>query len=189
MSDIRLHTFRRSRNRNTYARLDASTSSAQEQERQHESPYDTTTTTLASGSRSGSPMPMRAPLQAAAAAAAVTSSRRKKARRRDEYGDGYSDEEATLLGESERDPGFEHNEEEDRTARAERAHDAASQVRAEVAIPSSPLYNLMRLCAISDRRLGKGQRTNLALFPYDRQVRKYIYASLTHRSRSRLETR
>jgi hypothetical protein len=150
MSDIRLHTFRRSRNRNTDAHLDSSTSSAQQQQqpqpqRQHESSYDTTnTTTLASGSGSGSPIPMRAPLQAAAAAVA-TSSRRKKGRRRDEYGDGDSDEEATLLCESERDPGFEHNEEESRTARGERAHDANSQVRAEVAIPSSPLYNLMRL--------------------------------------------
>ena len=86
-------------------------------------------------------MPMRAPLHAAAAAA-VTSSRRKKGRRRDEYGDGDSDEEVTLLGESERDPGFEHNEEEDRTARVERAPDPVSQVRAVLAIPSSPFYNL-----------------------------------------------
>ena len=105
-------------------------------------------------------MPMRAPLQAAAAAAAVTSSRRNKGRRRDEYGDGDSDEEATLLGESERDPGFEHNEEESRrTARSERAHDAASQVRAEVVIPSSPLYNLMWLApsAIDVSERVKGQ--------------------------------
>jgi hypothetical protein len=84
---------------------------------------------------------MRAPLHAAAAAA-VTSSRRKKGRRRDEYGDGDSDEEARLLGESERDPGFEHSEEEDRIARVERAHDAASQVRAELAVLSSAIYHL-----------------------------------------------
>ena len=95
-------------------------------------------------------MPMRTPLHAAAAAA-VTSSRRKKGRRRDEYGDGDSDEEVTLLGASERDPGFEHIEEEDRSARVERAHDAAPQVRAELAIPSSPNYNL--LCGLRHQRL------------------------------------
>ena len=101
---------------------------------------------------------MRAPLQAAAAAV-VTSSRRKKGRRRDEYGDGDSDEEATLLGGAEHDPGFEHNEDESRTTRAERAHDAASQVRVEMAIPSPPLYNLMRLAlsAIDVSERVKGQ--------------------------------
>lgn len=165
MSDIRLHTFRRSRNRNTHARLDSSPSSAQQQQqRQHESSYnDNNTTTLASGSRSGSPMPMR-PLHAAAAAS-VTTSRRKKGRRRDEYGDGDSDEEATLLGESERDPGFEHNEEEVRTTRAERAPDAASQVRSEMAIPSSPPYNFMRfvLSAVDVSERVKGQISHCSL--------------------------
>ena len=108
---------------------------------------------------------MRTPLHAAAAAVA-TSSRRKKGRRRDEYGDGDSDEEATLLGESERDPGFEHNEgERDRTARAERAQDAASQVRPEMVIPSSPPYNLMRLVlsAVDVLERVKGQISHCSL--------------------------
>ena len=85
---------------------------------------------------------------AAAAAAAASSSsssfsssRRNKGRRRNEYGDGEPEEEATLLGEGERDPGFLHDdgeeegEEEVRPIRVERAHDAASQVRARGALP------------------------------------------------------
>ena len=141
MSDIRLHTLRSSRNRNTYARLDSN--SAQHQPL-HEPPSATTTTptnTFASGSGSGSPMPMRASLNAAAASAVASSSRRKKGRRRHEYGEGEPEEEATLLGDSEHDPGFLPDDEEDRPIRAERAHDAASQVRARVATPSLPPYD------------------------------------------------
>jgi hypothetical protein len=135
MSDIRLHTLRSSRNRNTYARLDSN--SAQHQPL-HEPPSATTTTTtntFASGSGSGSPMPMRASLNAAAASAVASSSRRKKGRRRHEYGEGEPEEEATLLGDSEHDPGFLPDDEEDRPIRAERAHDVASQVRTRVATP------------------------------------------------------
>ncbi|KAI0275966.1 hypothetical protein BGY98DRAFT_1188077, partial [Russula aff. rugulosa BPL654] len=58
------------------------------------------------------------------------SARRKKGRRRNEYGDGEPEEEATLLGEAERDPGFLHDDEEDERDRPtgiERIHEAASQ--------------------------------------------------------------
>ncbi|KAI0286510.1 phospholipid-translocating P-type ATPase [Russula brevipes] len=129
MSDIRLHTLRTYRNRNGHAaRLDSSDSA------QHQRPNEPTSATgiLASGSRTGSPMPLRAPLNTTAAAAASSSSssfssaRRKKGRRRDDYGEGAPEEEATLLGEGERDPGFLHDE-DDRPASAKRAHDAASQ--------------------------------------------------------------
>lgn len=53
-------------------------------------------------------------------------------RRRNEYGDGEPEEEATLLGEGERDPGFLHDDEEEEgggPTRMERVHEAASQVR------------------------------------------------------------
>ncbi|KAH9993065.1 protein transporter [Russula vinacea] len=65
-------------------------------------------------------MPLRAPLLNTSTAAAVSSSsssfssaRRNKGRRRNEYGDGEPEEEATLLGEGERDPGFLHDDAED----------------------------------------------------------------------------
>jgi hypothetical protein len=95
-------------------------------------------------------------------------------RRRNEYGDGEPEEEATLLGEGERDPGFLHDDEEEeggRPAGGERVHEAASQVRVRVVIPC-PLLLTSRVCAFSDRRYGEGQRTDLGLFPYDHQVRR-----------------
>jgi hypothetical protein len=79
---------------------------------------------------------MHIPVQAAAASAASMSSRRKKGRWRDEYGDEEPDEEATLLGESERDPGFLHDDvDEDRPIGAESVHDAAPQVRTRLVNP------------------------------------------------------
>lgn len=53
-------------------------------------------------------------------------------RRRNEYGDGEPEEEATLLGESERDPGFLHDDEEEEGGRptgVERVHEAAASQR------------------------------------------------------------
>jgi hypothetical protein len=127
-------------------------------------------------------MPLRVPLNTITAAAAAsssssssfTSARRKMGRRRNEYGDGEPEEEATLLGEGERDPGFLHDDEEEEGGRptgVERIHEAASQVRVRVAIPC-PLVLTWGICAFSDRRCGEGQRTNLGLFPYDHQVRR-----------------
>ena len=135
MSDIRLHTLRRSsNNENNYTRLHPSADPSQPQyHRQHES-----TSALGSGSRPGLPMPLRTPLYAGTAAAVISSSssaRRKRGRRRDDYDDGEPEEEATLLGESERDPGFLHDE-EDRPIATERPHGSTSQVRAEMVIPS-----------------------------------------------------
>ncbi len=95
-------------------------------------------------------------------------------RRRNEYGDGEPEEEATLLGEGERDPGFLHDDEEEEGGRptgVERVHEAASQVRVRVVIPCVLLLT-SRICAFSDRRCGEGQRTDLGLFPYDHQVRR-----------------
>ncbi len=91
-------------------------------------------------------MPLRAPLNTTTAAAAASTSsssysisaRRKKGRRRNEYGDGEPEEEATLLGESERDPGFLHDDEEEDEGRPtviERVHEATPQVRVPVVIP------------------------------------------------------
>ncbi|KAH9002856.1 phospholipid-translocating P-type ATPase [Lactarius deliciosus] len=105
MSDIRLHTLRKSRNRNGYTRLDTF---QQQQD---------TTPSIASGSRPGSPM-----LSSFNAA----SSARRKGKRRNQYEDGEPEEEATLLGEGERDTGFLHDEEGGSSA-AERASDTTSQ--------------------------------------------------------------
>ena len=68
-------------------------------------------------------------------------------RRRNEYGDGEPAEEAMLLGEGERDPGFLHDDEEEggRLTGVEREHEAASQVRLRVAIPC-PLIDFADLC-------------------------------------------
>lgn len=74
---------------------------------------------------------------AASSSSTFTSARRKKGRRRDEYGDGEPEEEATLLGEGERDSGFLHDDEEEvggRPTGIERVHEAASQVRVQVAL-------------------------------------------------------
>ncbi|KAF8272734.1 aminophospholipid-transporting P-type ATPase [Lactarius quietus] len=90
MSDIRLHTFRTTRNRNGYTRLDTF---QQQQD---------TTPSIASGSRPDSPM---------LSSFNATSSARRKGKRRNQYGEGEPEEEATLLGEGEHDPGF-HDEEE-----------------------------------------------------------------------------
>ena len=116
-------------------------------------------------------MPMHIPVQAAAASAAsMSSSRRKKGRWRDEYGDEEPDEEATLLGESERDPGFFHDDvDEDRPMGAGRVHDAAPQVRTRLV---NPILMTSRGLGVSDQRFGEGQRTNPGPFPYDLQVRK-----------------
>jgi hypothetical protein len=80
---------------------------------------------------------MHIPVQAAAASAAsMSSSRRKKGRWRDEYGDVEPDEEATLLGENERDPGFLHDDvDEGMQIGAEGVHDAAPQVRTRLVNP------------------------------------------------------
>ena len=67
---------------------------------------------------------------------------------RNEYGDGEPEEEATLLGEGERDPDFLHDDEEEEGGRltgVEREHEAASQVRVRVAIPC-PLIDFADLC-------------------------------------------
>jgi hypothetical protein len=118
MSDIRLHTLRKFRNRNGYERLDHSQPQQQ----------DTTTATPsapAPGLRLDS-SPMRAPLNSA------SSARRnyERGRRRNQYGEGEPEEEATLLGEGERDSGF-HNDEDDGPVVAERASDTNSQVRSD----------------------------------------------------------
>jgi len=113
MSDIRLHTLRKSRNRNGYTRLDT-----------FEQQQDTTPS-IASGSRPDSPM---------LASFNAASSARRKGKRRNQYGEGEPDEEATLLGEGERDPGFLHDEEGGSTA-VERASDTTSQVRSSVYLP------------------------------------------------------
>lgn len=105
MSDIRLHTFRTSRNRNGYTRLDTF------QQRQD------TTPSIASGSGPDSPM---------FSSFNATSSARRKGRRRNQYGEGELEEEATLLGEGDHDPGFLHDEEGGSTA-VERASDTTSQ--------------------------------------------------------------
>ena len=88
-------------------------------------------------------MPINTTTAAAAAAASSSSSaRRKKGRRRNEYGDGEPEEEATLLGEGERDPGFLHDDEEEEgggPSAVERAYETASQVRMRVANPPCPL--------------------------------------------------
>ncbi|KAI0261943.1 hypothetical protein BC834DRAFT_829493 [Gloeopeniophorella convolvens] len=104
MSDIRLHSIRK--NRNGYARLNNSDQD--------------TATAHASGSRPGSPM--RTTVNAAASA------RRNygKGRRRNQYGEGEPEEEATLLGDGEREGSFSHDEEESQP-RVERASDTASQ--------------------------------------------------------------
>jgi hypothetical protein len=130
MSDIRLHTFPTSRNRNGYARLDPT-----DQPRPRET-TTTATTPLVSVSRSGSPMPLRAVTVTAAASSSFTSARRKKGRRRDEYSDAEPEEEATLLGEGERDPEFLHDDGA-RPASAERAHNVTLQVRPRVSTCSS----------------------------------------------------
>src|SRR5580692_3805263 len=110
MSDIRLHTFRTSRNRNGYTRL----------EQQQDS-----TPSIASGSRPG--LPMLSSFNAA-------SSSRRKGKRRNQYGEGEPEEEATLLGEDEHDPGFLHDEEGVSTS-VERASDTTSQVRSSSYLP------------------------------------------------------
>ena len=113
MSDIRLHTLRQSRNRNGYTRFDTF---QQQQD---------TTPSIASGSRSGSPM---------LSSFNATSSARRKGKRRNHYGEGEPEEEATLLGEGERDPDFLHDEEGGSTP-VERASDTTSQVRSSVFLP------------------------------------------------------
>ena len=168
MSDIRLHTFRNSRTRNGYPRHDDSS-------RQHPSASTSASANLASGSHAGSPMPTTTTAAAAAASSSFSSSRRNKGRRRNEYGDGEPEEEATLLGEGERDPGFLHDDGEDeeeeerggRPTRVERVQDAASQVCVRVVIPFAS-----RTRGFSDRRCGRDQRTNLGLCLYDHQVRR-----------------
>ena len=118
-------------------------------------------------------MPLRAPLNTTTATAAAsssssfTSARRKQGRRRNEYGDGEPEEEATLLGEGERDSGFLHDDEEEEGGRmtgVERVHEAASQVRERAAIPC-PVLLTLRVCGISDRHRVEGQRTDLGPFP------------------------
>jgi hypothetical protein len=169
MSDIRLHTFRNSRTRDGYPRHD-------DFSRQHPSASASASANLASGSHAGSPMPttIAAAAAATASSSSFSSSRRNKGRRRNEYGDGEPEEEATLLGESERDPGFLHDDGEEeqeelgsRPTRVERVHDAASQVCVRVVIPFAS-----RTCGFSDRRCGRDQRTNLGLCLYDHQVRR-----------------
>lgn len=124
MSDIRLHTLRRFRNRNGYALLDKSPQ------------QDNTITppTPSSGSRLDSSM--RTPLVTASSARMI----HERGRRRNQYDDGEPEEEVTLLGEGEPDPGFSHNEEDDRPAVAERASDALSQVSAQVSLVM-PLFD------------------------------------------------
>jgi hypothetical protein len=81
---------------------------------------------------------------AASSSSSFTSVRRKKGRRRNEYGDGEPEEEATLLGEGERDPGFLHDDEEEEgggsTGIERVVHETASQVRVWVAIPCPPYW-------------------------------------------------
>jgi hypothetical protein len=74
---------------------------------------------------------------AASSSSSFTSARRKMGRRRNEYGDGEPEEEATLLGEGERDPGFLHDDEGEEGGRptgVERVHEATSQVRVRVRV-------------------------------------------------------
>ena len=161
MSDIRLHTLRNSRTRDGFVRHDSSS-------RQHPS----ASANLASGSHSGSRMPVITTAAAAAAAvssssSSFSSSRRNKGRLRNEYGDGEPEEEATLLGEGERDPGFLHDddeeeEEEVRPIHAERAHDAASQVRAQGVSPASPLITSRTSAVVVAERI-KRQISDSAL--------------------------
>ncbi|KAH9956708.1 phospholipid-translocating P-type ATPase [Russula dissimulans] len=147
MSDIRLHTFPTSRNRNGYARLDPT-----DQPRPRET-TTTATTPLVSVSRSGSPMPLRAVTVTAAASSSFTSARRKKGRRRDEYSDAEPEEEATLLGEGERDPEFLHDDGA-RPASAERAHNVSLQ-------------------RSTSRRGPKNKPRNVPLRPPDKLQNKY----------------
>ena len=72
---------------------------------------------------------MRVPLIVASSARGI----HERGRRRNQYGEGEPEEEVTLLGEGEPDPGFSHNEEDDGPAVAERASDALSQVGAQAA--------------------------------------------------------
>ena len=93
-------------------------------------------------------IPTAAAAAAASSSSSFSSARRKKGRRRNDYGDGEPEEEATLLGEGERDPGFLHDDEEELgggLTGVERVHEAASQVRVRVAIPC-PLLLTWRIC-------------------------------------------
>ncbi|KAI0255451.1 protein transporter [Lactifluus subvellereus] len=109
MSDIRLHTLRKFRNRNGYTQLDNS-----------EPQQDTTATSPAPSSGSRLDPSMRVPLITASSARTI----HERGQRRNQYGEGEPEEEVTLLG----DPGFSHNEEDDGpTTVAERASDAVSQ--------------------------------------------------------------
>jgi hypothetical protein len=197
MSDIRLHTLRsNSRSRNGYdARHDPQPSSRQ----RHPSPSTTSAAAnLTSSSHPGPPMPLRAPLLNTSTAAAASSSssafsssaRRNKGRRRNEYGEGEPEEETTLLGEGEHDPGFLHDDGEDgeeegsRLVSVERVYE---QVRIRVAFDLLPLLMTLRACCYSDRRRGEGQRTNLGLFLYDHQVRRIDTYTFTRRSPQRSE--
>ena len=77
----------------------------------------------------------------ASSSSSFTSARRKKGRRKNEYGDVEPEEETTLLGEGEHDPGFLHDNEEEEgsgTAGIGGVHESASQVRVRVAIPCPP---------------------------------------------------
>lgn len=145
MSDIRLHTLRNSRTRNGYS----SPSSRQHQSAASASTSATSPANLtSSGSHSGAPMPRITLAAAASSSSSFSSARRAKGRRRNEYGDGEPEEEATLLGEGERDPGFLHDDEEEEEGRptgVERVHDTASQVRVRVAIPLPFSYDLWDL--------------------------------------------
>jgi hypothetical protein len=116
MSDIRLHTLRKFRNRNGYERLDHSQPEQQD-----------TTTVIPSAPASGSRLDL-SPMRATLISASSASRNHERGRRRNQYGEGEPEEEATLLGEGERDSGF-HNDEDDGPAVAERASDANSQVR------------------------------------------------------------
>ena len=156
MSDIRLHTFRNSRTRNGYARHDSS--------RQQPSAASSASANLAFGSHAGSPMPTTVAAAAAASSSSLSSSRRNKGRRRNDYGEGEPEEEATLLGEGERDPGFLHDdgeeEEEERggiPTRVERVHDAASQVSVRVVEWSSGSPHELATSAIDAAEGIKGQ--------------------------------
>jgi hypothetical protein len=132
MADIRLHTLRRYRTRNGYSRLDDS-----------QSQQDTTATSPAPAPDSRLDLPMRGPLNT------ISSFRRvhERGRRRNQYGEGEPEEEATLLGEGDHDPGFSHSEEDHGHTGAERTPDAVSQVRAiecSIIIPSSDVTGMLR---------------------------------------------
>jgi len=64
----------------------------------------------------------------------AASSTRRKGKRRNQYGEGEPEEEATLLGDGERDPSFLPDDEGGSTA-VERASDVASQVRPLLYLP------------------------------------------------------